>query len=123
MATTKAELEKSFQEKSAQLVAELEAWFAEEAESIDGVIEAGAPAGMGGSIMGMRPAIDSKRVIDATVVTKRVLGIELPPNIIRPGGYTTCDEMIADIVPKLKKVFTGESRARKRRRAGVLQAA
>jgi hypothetical protein len=32
----------------------------------------------------------------------------LPPAIIKPGGYANCDEMIDDIVPKLKKVFTGE---------------
>jgi hypothetical protein len=37
-----------------------------------------------------------------------VLGIELPPEIIKPGGYNSCAEMVADIVPKLQKVFTGE---------------
>jgi hypothetical protein len=69
---------------------------------------ASAPSGTGGSIIVMMPAIDSKRVVDATVITKQVLGIELPPAIIKPGGYNSCAEMVADIVPKLQKVFAGE---------------
>ncbi len=113
MATTKDELKKAFAAKVSKLKAELEAWFKEETESIDGSVEAGAPSGAGGSIMGMRPAIDSKRVVDATVVTKKVLDIDLPPQIIKAGGYGSCDEMIADIVPKLEKVFIGDIKVRK----------
>ena len=89
-----------------ELKSALEAWFEEETAPIDGVEE--APSGDGGSILETRPAIDSKRVVDATAVTKEVLGIPLPPAIIKPGGYASCEEMINDIVPKLKKVFTGE---------------
>jgi hypothetical protein len=106
MDATKAELEKAFDEKVPELVSALEAWFEEETAPIDGVDD--APSGDGGSIVAMRPAIDSKRVVDARAVTKKVLGILLPPAIIKPGGYTSCEEMISDIVPKLKKVFTGE---------------
>jgi hypothetical protein len=108
MDATKGGLEKVFAEKTAELISELEAWFEEEVASIDGTVVAGAPSGSGGSIFAMRPAIDSKRVVDATVITKQVLGIELPPEIIKPGGYNSCAELVADIVPKLQKVFTGE---------------
>ena len=69
----------------------------------------------------MRPAIDSKRVVDATVVTKLVLGIELPPEIIKAGGYASCDEMIVDIVPKLQKVFTGEIKVKKHKPVNELE--
>lgn len=115
MDKTKEELTKAFAAKVPMLVAELKAWFEEETASIDGSVEAGAPAGSGGSIMGMRPAIDSKRVVDATVITKQVLDIELPPEIIKPGGYKSCEEMIADIVPKLEKVFIGDIKVKKRK--------
>lgn len=115
MSTTKDDLKAAFQAKKDILVAELEAWFAKETESIDGTIEKAAPAGSGGSIMGMRPAMDSKCVLDAAVVTKKLLGIEVPPEIIKPGGYNSCDEMIADIVPKLERVFIGEIKVRKRK--------
>ncbi len=108
MDATKIELEKAFDEKVPELVSALDAWFEEETAPIDGVDEADVPSGDGGSIVAMRPAIDSKRVVDATAITKKVLGIPLPPAIIKPGGYTSCKEMIDDIVPKLKKVFTGE---------------
>lgn len=123
MDATKDELKQVFATKVATLKSELEAWFEKETESIDGSVASGAPAGAGGSIIGMRPAIDSKRVVDATVVTKQVLGIELPPQIIKAGGYGSCDEMIADIVPKLEKVFIGDIKVRKRKPAKEMEAA
>jgi hypothetical protein len=108
MDAAKDDLEKIFVSKTSELIAKLKAWFEEETASIDGAVSASAPSGTGGSIIAMLPAIDSKRVVDATVITKQVLGIELPPAIIKPGGYKSCAEMVADIVPKLQKVFTGE---------------
>jgi hypothetical protein len=119
--TTKEQLKKVFATKIPILIAELEAWFQDEAASIDESVEADAPSGAGGSIIGMRPAIDSKRVLDATVVTKKVLEIELPPEIIKPGGYRSCEDMIADIVPKLEKVFVGDIKVKKRKPAKELE--
>jgi len=121
MAATREELKEVFATKVPALVAELEEWFEEETAAIDGSVEAGAPSGSGGSIMGMRPAIDSKRVVDATVVTKKVLDIELPPQIIKAGGYASCEEMIADLVPKLEKVFIGDIKVKKRKPAKELE--
>ena len=62
----------------------------------------------------MRPAIDSKRIVDAGRVTRVVLEIELPPEIIKRGGYASCDEMISDLLPKLERVYTGELKVKKR---------
>lgn len=123
MAATKEELQEIFAAKVPTLVAELEKWFNEEAAAIDGSVEADAPSGSGGSIMGMRPAINSKRVVDATVITKKVLDIELPPQIIKAGGYASCEEMIADLVPKLQKVFIGEIEVKKRKPAKEFETA
>lgn len=113
MDPSKEELRKVFAQKTAELIGELKVWYAEETASIDGSIEAGAPSGTGGSIISTGPAIDSKRVVDATVATKKVLGVELPPAIIKPGGYDSFDELIDDLVPKLEKVFTGEIKVKK----------
>ena len=121
MNATKEELKKAFAEKAPKLRAELEAWFREETASIDGAVVADAPAGSGGSIIGTGPAIDSKRVVDATIITKQILDIELPPEIIKPGGYDSCDEMLADLVPKLQKVFIGEMKVKKRKSARELE--
>lgn len=117
------EQRKRFKEKSALLVQELQAWFEEETAPIDGASPPPAPAGVGGSIVGMRPAIDSKRVVDAARVTRAVLDIELPPEIIKRGGYESCEEMINDLIPKLERVYTGELKVKKRRPAKVAEPA
>lgn len=117
------EQRKRFKEKSALLVRELQAWFEEETAPIDGSSPPPAPAGAGGSIVGMRPAIDSKRVVDAARVTRAVLDIELPPEIIKRGGYESCEEMINDLMPKLERVYTGELKVKKRRPAKVAEPA
>ncbi|MFT3966749.1 MAG: hypothetical protein QM690_12800 [Sphingobium sp.] len=117
------EQRKRFKEKSALLVQELQAWFEEEIAPIDGSPPPPAPAGAGGSIVGMRPAIDSKRMVDAARVTRAVLDIELPPEIIKRGGYESCEEMINDLMPKLERVYTGELKVKKRRPAKVAELA
>jgi hypothetical protein len=108
------DLRQEFQRKQAKLVAELEAWFEDETQPIDGSPPP-PPSGGGGSIVGMRPAIDSKRIVDASRVTRDVLDIELPPEIIKRGGYASFEEMVSDLVPKLERVYTGELKVKKRR--------
>ena len=115
MTKTVDELKAEFELKVPELTQKLEEWFSEEAAAIDSKVIAGAPAGTGGSILTIGPAIDSKRVLDATIITEEVLKIELPPEIIKPGGYESCEAMLADIVPKLKMVFTGEFQVKKRK--------
>lgn len=113
------ELRAEFKRKAKLLVSELQTWFDEETAPIDGVAPPAAPSGSGGSIVGMRPAIDSKRVVDASRVTRVVLDMELPPEIIKRGGYVSCDEMISDLLPKLERVYTGELKVKKRRATKV----
>src|SRR5208337_5162356 len=103
-----AERKKQFALKVPELISRFRDWFEQESVAIDGSIAGAAPSGSGGSIISVRPAIDSKRVVDATFITEEVLGIELPPEIIKAGGYDSCDAMIDHIVPRLEKVFTGE---------------
>ena len=109
---TAADKKKEFASKVLLLTSQLESWYEAETESIDGTIASGAPAGDGGSIMGTGPAIGSKRVVDASVITKKVLGIPIPPEIIKPGGYGSFDELISHLLPKLEKVYIGELKVR-----------
>src|SRR5882724_5660005 len=95
MPAASADLGAEFRAKIPELVNAFSEWFA----------EAEAPAGAGGSIISARPAIDSKRVLDATCVTEEVLGISLPAKLIRPGGYASCEEMVNDLIPKLEQTF------------------
>jgi hypothetical protein len=111
-----AERKKQFAAKLPALISGLKDWYDEETAAIDGRVVGAAPSGSGGSIISVRPAIDSKRVIDATLITEEVLGIELPPEIIKAGGYESYAAMLDHIVPRLEKVFTGELKVKKRKR-------
>jgi hypothetical protein len=111
-----ADRKKEFAAKLPALIAGLKDWYDEETASIDGSVVGAAPSGSGGSIISVRPAIDSKRVVDATLITEAVLGIELPPEIIQAGGYESYEALLEHIVPRLERVFTGELRVKKRKR-------
>ncbi|PDT50586.1 MULTISPECIES: hypothetical protein [Sinorhizobium] len=113
MDATVSDLAKQFDVKLPELLNRLRDWFDAETTSIDDIIATSAPSGTGGSIVSARPAIDSKRVVDATVITEEVLGIELPPEIIKPGGYESFEEMTDHLVPMLKRVFTKEIKVKK----------
>tara|TARA_R110002049_G_scaffold32139_8_gene107560 strand:+ start:4657 stop:5037 length:381 start_codon:yes stop_codon:yes gene_type:complete len=97
------------------LLAELDEWYVEETEAIDAGIVGAAPAGTGGSMMTVGPAIDSKRVLDASAVTRSVIGIDIAPEIIRPGGYASKRHLLDHLIPQLRKVYSGERKVKKRR--------
>ncbi|MER9056695.1 hypothetical protein [Mesorhizobium sp. M0910] len=113
MDATIDDLGKQFDAKVPELLKRLQEWFDNEAASIDDVISKSAPSGTGGSVVSGRPTIDSKRIVDTTVITEEVLGIELPPEIIKPGGYNDFQEMADHLVPLLKRVFTKDLKVKK----------
>lgn len=113
MERSKAELEAEFDGKRQELIGRLKDWYDRETAPIAPDLAAVAPGGSGGSILDRDLAIDSKRVLDATLVTEELLEMELPPELIKPGGYDSFDEMIDDIVPKLREVFIGERSVRR----------
>lgn len=91
-----------------ELIAALSDWYDDEIEAIDAGIDEGVPQGDAGAISSVGPAIDSKRVLDASSVTKSVIGIDVPPKIIRKGGYNDLDDLVSHLVPRLRKVISGE---------------
>lgn len=107
------DLGKTFDSKTPELIDRLKQWFDNEAASIDDLISTSAKTGTGGSVVSARPAIDSKRVVDTTVITEEVLGIELPPEIIKPGGYNDFQQMIDHLVPLLRRVYTKDLKVKK----------
>lgn len=101
------QLEAAFESKRAELIAKLRQWYDEETAPLDPELDTLARKGSGGSVLSGDPGINSKRVLDATFITEEVFGFELPPELIQPGGYDTFEELVSDIVPKLRDVFTG----------------
>ncbi|MAB11754.1 hypothetical protein [Hyphomonas sp.] len=115
MELTQQQKEAAFDERADELSTALKDWYEEEAHAIDADIVSDAPSGTGGSIISKTPAIDSKRVLDASSVTSEILDIEIPPEIIKPGGYDSCDEMLDDLLPKLRDVYSGKRKVKKRK--------
>lgn len=117
MPETLDDCEAEFDSKVPDLLQGLQDWFDTESSSIDDIVANSAPTGTGGSIIAAVPAIDSKRMVDATLITEEVLGIELPPEIIKAGGYETFDEMVEHLVPLLKQVYCKQLKVKKSKQA------
>ena len=67
---------------------------------------------------GAMPAVDSKFVVELSPIFEEVLGCELNVKLIRPGGYASVDDMVADLIPKAVEDAARRPRARRRRRRG-----
>ena len=109
---TKADLEIIFESRLPHLVASLRDW----AET-DAMLSFDEAVGVSNgdstmTVWDIGPAIDSKTVIDSGLIIEEILNIELPPEIIKPGGYESPDEMLEDIIPKLRQVFIGDMKVR-----------
>ncbi len=116
MLENKTEELAAFDAKKDELIDALSEWYDEEIEAIDAGIEEGVPQGDAGTISSCGPAIDSKRVLDASAVTKKVIGIDVPPKIIRKGGYNDLDDLVSHLVPRLRKVISGEIKIPKKKK-------
>ncbi|MGB3624698.1 MAG: hypothetical protein WA989_02655 [Henriciella sp.] len=114
---SREEREHAFDAAENALRAALSDWYDEETSAIDADIVSSAPTGTGGSIVGSGPAIDSKRVLDASAVTRSILGIDIPPEIIKRGGYKSRNELFSELLPQLRAVYSGERKVKRRKPA------
>ena len=104
-----------FDSKIELLKARLEKWGDEQVETFDDPLLMGVPSGTAGNILGLGNPIPSKRVLDASAITKDVLGFKIPPVIIQKGGYETSKEFVEKITTKLRKVVTGEIKPKEKK--------
>lgn len=49
------------------------------------------------------PAVDSKTVARTSPIFERFLGTPLDVDLIRHGGYTSIDDVLQDLVPKMEQ--------------------
>jgi hypothetical protein len=82
-----------------RLETEIRSWVESETVSFDAAV---TPSVSSDVWSGM-PAIDSKAVVRASPIVERLLGIPLDPRMIRRGGYTSIDDLVADLLPKLRE--------------------
>jgi hypothetical protein len=81
------------------LLADLKTWWDEQAGKDDPFA---SPAPAPGTIMDVLPNIDSLATVAALVVIENHLPCEVPPSVIRPGGYHGFDDLTQDMLPKLQ---------------------
>lgn len=89
----------SFDEIASELTQSLGEWHEDEKNDLD----ADLPADLTSDpLFEDMPEIDSKSVVKASPIIRKLLGAELDPKLIRKGGYTSFDDLIADLLPKLR---------------------
>jgi acyl carrier protein len=64
-----------------------------------------APSEPANTIFAVQPEIDSLGVVRLLLVVEEQLGFEVPPCIIKRGGYWSFDSMAADILPRLRELY------------------
>lgn len=92
--------QKEFDAIEAKLRRELRRWYDDESETPPPTSSASMPS-TEGAWDGM-PAIDSKAVVKASTIFKKYLGVDLDPKLIRKGGYSSFDDFVDDLLPKLR---------------------
>ena len=58
-----------------------------------------------GTIYDLLPALDSLTIIRSFVVIEKVLDFQIPVTLVKPGGYSTREEMLKDLLPKLRAFY------------------
>jgi len=53
------------------------------------------------------PEIDSLVAVEALTVIECFVPFELPESLIRPGGYTSVNDFISDLLPKVNNQWLG----------------
>ena len=83
------------------LTADLRTWWDDEVADADDPFGDPRPARTG-TIFEVVPAVDSLGVVTALITIEKHVKFEVPPRIIRPGGYRSFEEMISDLLPKIR---------------------
>jgi hypothetical protein len=110
MRTSDAERTSSSLELSA-LADALRSWWMEEVQDWDAaVVGADAQSLPGGDdLWDDLPKVDSKAIARSSPIFVRYLGVPLDVSFIRPGGYASIDDAIADLVPKMAELAARKS--------------
>lgn len=91
------------------LLADLKAWWDEQVGKDDPFAPPKSPPG---TIMDVLPEVDSLAVVTALIVMEGHLPCEVPPSVIRPGGYHSFEDMTQDMMPKLHGLIDKHGKAK-----------
>jgi len=88
---------KKFDAIEPELREALRKWWEEEAQNFDAAVSETA------SVWDGMPEIDSKAVVKASPIIREFVGGDLDPKLIRKGGYSSFDDLVKDLLPKLRE--------------------
>lgn len=92
------------------LAADLKSWWEQECGDWDALVGGADPEALPGGedLWDCMPDVDSKAVARTSPIFERYFGMPLDVKLIRPGGYKSIGEMIADLVPKMLRASTAK---------------
>jgi hypothetical protein len=82
------------------LAADLKSWWDSEVSAVDDPFA--PPAMPAGTIVDALPAIDSLGVVSGLLTVEKHVPFKITPRLIRPGGYNSFEDLVADFTSKLK---------------------
>lgn len=82
------------------LTNDLREWWDEEVVGVNDPFTEPKPAS--GTIYEVQPEVDSLAVVKRLVIIDKQVGFEIPPSVVRRGGYRSFDDMVADLLPKIR---------------------
>ena len=62
------------------------------------------PKAPSGTIFDVIPLIDSLGAVTGLITVERHVGFNVPPRVIRPGGYSSFDDFVGDLLPKVRAI-------------------
>lgn len=78
---------------------DLRAWWDDQVGDDDPFANPKPPTG---TIYDVVPTMDSLSAVTGLVIVETHVGFEVPPTTIRRGGYTGVDDVVNDILPKVR---------------------
>ena len=78
-------------------------WEIESTDWDEAVLDASASLPGGSALWDDMPTVDSKTIARSSPIFEQHLGVKLDVKLIKPGGYDTIEEAVADLVPKMVK--------------------
>jgi hypothetical protein len=79
-------------------------WWAEEALERSDDPFAPVP-NTSGTIYELLPSLDSLTIVRSFLVIEKILEINVPVSLVKPGGYHSREEMLTDLMPKLRRYW------------------
>lgn len=92
----KSPTQEEFDSRTRELRRALRDWWDDEAQTFDCAVSETS------SVWEGMPEIDSKAVVKASPIIRRFTGRDLDPRDIKRGGYSSFDELVDHLFPKLR---------------------